>query len=310
MFAFDPVFRRVFVDHLSAGGARISWEYTPGFDPASAVVARIEVGNTGLPDADDWKDAGVAGTNVFSLVDPVRRVSGGKLLRVHYRVVLFYDGLVARSQPVPALGWLLKSDWLQAREVVRQFRLQNQSPAMVHGWLLKRRWEGTPVQAGTPQANVNPLTGELLVPYRKAAAGVEFVGGYFPPIPYSVTPMSLGGHLIRRDDGQARGTVDDKAQRRVVAEAFPMAASGDVFVSDAVDLRYAIHDVDDAAIIRDVPVLLTLSLRQLEFTDPAYQVVVPDSASWGGIENATLGANGLLGPDSQLPAYQFGPDGQ
>jgi hypothetical protein len=320
MFAYDAVFRRIYVDHLRAGGTRVSWEYTPGFAAQllTPLTARLQWGSTGQGDADDWQDTGIQGSDVFSLVDPAQHLQSGKLLRLHYRVQLSWGSTTVVSQPAPALGWLLKSDWLQAREVIRQFRIQNRNPAMVHGWLLKRRWSGTPIAPGQATSNLNPLTGALSVPERAGTAGTEFVGGYFPPVPYSVVPMTLGGHYLEKDSGQARGTIDDMAQRRVVAEAFPMVASNDVFVSDAIDYRYVIHEVQDAAIIRDVPVLLTLNMSQLPFDDPAYQVEVPNQANWGGLENSNVGGAppyqappvpGVLGTACHFNSCQFGPLG-
>src|SRR6185437_10363200 len=185
----------------------------PEFLEPGPYVCRLEVGSTGDPQADDWADCGVEAQNVTCLVDPARHLLGGLVASTHYRVVVATGLAEHVSPPVPVFGTLPKRDWLECREVIRQFRLRNRTKAGSTGWLLKKRFTGVVPQANTAYAPTDYLTGGLLDTQREDTYGTEFAGGYYAPVPFEAA-LDPAGLDPRRDPSGARGTVDDAATVR------------------------------------------------------------------------------------------------
>lgn len=275
----DAVFSRVMVDHLVRGVTRVSFELFYQFPDPPPWHFRLQVGETGVPAADDWADVGLPVTDAFALVDPARR-DFGQLRTVHYRVVLETARGAYTSRPAAALGLLGVHDWLLAREVVRKELLRHRL-ATVDGWLLKRRRSG-PAQPAAAAADpttgvLDPLTGDIIARTGPAAAttlGTEFVGGYYAPAPFALDVDDLAS--FDAVDPAVTGTTDRDAFRaKARALLIPALAYRDVFVARHSDLRYELGRVEVAAHQRGVPLVGNVAARLLPFADIVYTIPVP-----------------------------------
>jgi len=271
MLTRDLVFDRVTVDFASPNFARVAWSYHRNFIDPEPYQTQLQFGYTGTPDADDWTDVGSPATNVFVTTDTVRRAFQVKEWDLHYRVKLVTPSDTYYSDAQQAHGILTKSDWLKAREIVRQQRLLHNKYTGWEGFLLKRKRRGTPPAAKPVQnRTIDPLTGDIVSTKRTEAAGTAFVDGYFTPVPISLELTPEAHNTERQDADRNRDMVVQGAR----VSAFPMIATEDVFVHAHSDRRYIIRPVRAVAQHRGVPLVLELELRQVEATDPVYNIAV------------------------------------
>ena len=263
----DAVFKRITVDHVVEGGTRISWDLQDAFKDVGPYTYQLQVGETGVDGADDWTDVGAAEVDVFFIIDAAKRMYGNRLTH-HYRLQLTTASAGYTSKPAPVYGVLSKRDWLLARAIIRRELLRHEKKASPNGYLLRRKWTGAVV----PDTDVvDPLTGEIIKVENTTGEGTAFVGGYYAPVAMF---MDLSPETNHTQRDQNRGTVNDMTvQGRAIA--FPQLNSKDIWVSDTSDRRYKIHQVQNVAEIRAVPLVVKVTLKPIPFKDPAYDVAVP-----------------------------------
>jgi hypothetical protein len=264
----DAVFSRVSVDHLVGGGSRVSWELQKTFTDATPHTFQLQVGNTGVADADDWADTGAAVVDTFYATDSSQRVYG-KRLTTHYRVKLTTSGGTYYSKVVATYGLLSQRDWLIAKSIVRKELLRHEKKASPNGFFLKRKWR----EAATVVDHnvVDPLTGDVIKTINTPGKGTSKTGGYYDPVAMFMD-LSPETHNIKSDQ-QGRGTIDDvRITGRAIA--FPQLNAKDVWVDATSDKRYFVHSVQHAAEIRGVPIIVNVELRPAAFNDPVYEVTI------------------------------------
>lgn len=264
-------FESVTIDHLVVGVTRVTWQLVSGFSGRTPFRYRLESGQTGLPNADDWVAVTQDVENVFALTDSSRR-NFGKQLVTHYRVVLIDDNDVEYpSAAVPTLGQLRGREWTLAKELLRKEILRMKNWAGVSGFLLKRRRDGE-VCPRCVHDGANMVTDSACPVCR----GTRYVGGYFSPYPctYSEVPAYDGREHI--DDQNLWMSLPLAGKARFAG--VPLLSSLDVFVDDGSDLRYYVHNVAWPAKIRNVPIIQEVELRQAPFDDPIYLIQVPRRA--------------------------------
>ena len=148
-------FRRVSVDNMVRGVTRVWWQLEPTFNEPGPRVFQLQVGNTGLRDAIDWRNVGAPVTDGYLAHDDAWRATGSDLV-THYRVTLTTNNEVYISQAVNCFGELSERDWVLAREVLRKEQLRHKYVS-VDGYLLK------PYRFGRPCKKCrDELTGETL----------------------------------------------------------------------------------------------------------------------------------------------------
>lgn len=271
-------FQRVNVDYMIRGTARITWSLARHIlDPNPATWSyQLQVSThnmspsykqDGTPRTDDWIDVGSPVVNAAQLTDSTRRAFG-KSLTVAYRVKLTTSTSPLReywSPPASTLGNLNKQDWLRAQEVIRKELLSHSKATSVSGWLLRRKRTGT-----TCSKCIDPATGDVTLSKCDVCKGTRFTDGYFAAIPNvwcRLDPTGVREHRNLQGPGSEK---QDTTTGRMVA--VPDVESFDVWVSEATDLRYILHTITPAAVIRHVPLVLSVEARQAAFDDVVYTI--------------------------------------
>lgn len=144
-------FRRMAVDYLSEGAARVTWEFDRQMTDPDPYVYQLQASQSGTPGTDDWDDAGPPVRDALYLLDPSKRLWGMSNV-LHYRVVLTTPSGTYTSPPVAAEGLLDRQGWLMTQEVLRKELLMLRGLLRQDGYLLKAKRYGTPCTCVDPQS--------------------------------------------------------------------------------------------------------------------------------------------------------------
>lgn len=259
----NNVFRRLIVDYLVQGDARISWELDRHFVDPGNYVYQLQTSQSGVITGDDWVNVGAPATNVFFLIDPAKRIYG-KTATVHYRVLLTSDVATYISQLANVLGRLDEHGWLMAQEIVRKETLRHRLFGSTHGYLLKARRYGTVCDC------VDQRTNEVTDADCPECFGTGYMTGYYPQVSCEF------GDLTPEETREYRNLQGTGTEKAVVLHgrflAFPPLIQGDVWVAKHSDERYMVHSVKELGCWRSVPLIIEAELRQLPFSDIRYTV--------------------------------------
>ncbi len=261
------VFDRVVVSYVIAGGTRIMWELLPTFMDHGPLTFQLQVGETASNDADDWLDVGLPVVDQYYAVDAEQRV-WGKTNFTHYRIKLTTPTGEYVSTPVGGMGILDHRDWLLARNLLYQRRIQQRlGPGGQRGYLLKRRWTGTPCQTC-----LDLQTEEVRNPDCPSCFGTGKECGYYYPQSCIWATLNHKGYRAKTDAN--RWTVND-----IVCKAeflcTEMLGEEDIWVAAKTDDRYYVHEVQHTAEIRGVPLVADVVLRLVPFSSPIYAIEIP-----------------------------------
>lgn len=262
-------FRRLSVDHMVNGVTRVWWEYLDGFADEGPYVTQLQVSQAGHNNATDWVNVGLPATDTNYLNDETQRVYG-RTLDLSYRVALTTATGVYVSQPVQCWGELSEKDWLLAREIVRKETVRQSGLAGRQGYLLKRR------RTGAVCSCVDPLTGEVVNSDCPECYGTGIKTGYFAPQPcvcFAVEPRDQQEELEFDSRGQ---TAPSMSQARALA--VPPINERDIWVDANSDERWSVEKVTHAAELRGVPLVVSLVLCQVPFSDIIYKIPVGGEA--------------------------------
>ena len=263
-----PVFDRVVVSYVVAGGTRVMWTLLPTFTDPPPYTFRLEVGQTADNNAGDWEPVGGPVENAFFAVDPDQRV-WGKTNWTHYRVRLSTALGEYVSEPTGGKGTLSRVDWLRARNMARFERNRMRLGAGQDGYLLKRRVTGQKCRVCLDRA-----TDEVRDPDCPSCYGTGFECGYFYPVSCVWADFSPKARRTDLDAGQSRGTVDDVVvQARMIAT--DLMEEDDVWVNRVTDDRYYVHRVTNLAEVRGVPVIANVEMRPIPFSSVVYSIEIP-----------------------------------
>lgn len=264
-------FRRVSVDHMVRGTTRVWWQLDPRFNEPGPYVFQLQVGKTGLRDADDWRSVGDPVTNAYLAYDPEWRSSGYELLS-HYRVTLTTPTNLYVSQAASCFGELNERDWVLSREIIRKELLRHKYVS-VPGYLLKRMRFGKPCDRCR-----DPLTQETTDSDCPQCNGVGFDVGYHPPL--AMQCWDLSPQVIQEKiDSQLRGNTRDNSAVTARVIGFPALNKRDIWVNGASDERWMIDGIQIAAAMRNVPLVYSVQLSLLPFTNRAYAIEVGGEAA-------------------------------
>lgn len=259
-------FRRVSVDHMVRGVTRVWWQLEPLFNDPGPYVFQLQYGNTGIPDSPDWHNVGSPVTDGYVAHDDVWR-SASSDLTLHYRVTLTTPTDTYVSQPVNCFGELPERDWLIAREVIRREQLRHKYVS-VSGYLLK------PYRFGRPCKRCrDSLTGEPLDSNCGVCNGTGFEVGYHPPLPMQCWDLSLQ-NITEHQDLQMKGTTRENAVVTARVIGFPALNRNDIWINGKSDERWLIHAIQVAAALRGVPLIYTVQMGLIPFSNPAYGIEI------------------------------------
>jgi hypothetical protein len=263
--ADTPVFRRVAVDFMTLGGARIQWELEPRFHALEPFTYQLQTAESDVAGA-NWTNAGPPVTNVFSVIDPTRRAYG-KELNVFYRVKLTtFLGEEYTSPAAAVLGNLDIRSWRWAREFVRKemLRLKNLHVG-IDGVLLKTKRSGTPCPTC-----LDPFTTEVTDSGCPDCYGTRWLGGYYAPVPAIFGDVNQGNRYFQRDLS-GEGMVNPDAQEGMFL-ALPFLSTGDIWINKDTDNRFHVHEIKVRVHLAGVPILTYVQLRTIPTDNVVYTV--------------------------------------
>lgn len=263
----DNVFDRILVwPQISAGDTKVEWSLLTSFADPGPYVFQLQVGRTGVPDADDWTDVGSTVTDTYYALDSTKRVYG-KFQWTHYRVKLTTGSATYYSRPTPSTGVLKVPDWNRAKEIIRMEKLRLVQAAGQEGYLLKRRLFG---QRCTLCTDI--LTQDVSNNQCTECYGTGFTYGYYDPYPCFYVEQSTISH--RNHLNLSRSTVDDNPviSGRMIND--PQVFSRDVWVDKTSDTRWQLHSVRSLAEIRGVPLIVSAEMRLIPYSDIVYTIPI------------------------------------
>lgn len=259
-------FRRVSVDNMVRGVTRVWWQLERAFNDPGPYVFQLQYSNTGLRDSPDWHNVGTPLTDGYVAFDDAWRTTGSELT-LHYRVTLTTLKDIYVSQAVSCLGELPERDWLIAREVVRKEQLRHKYVS-VEGYLLK------PYRYGRPCTRCRDvLTQEVVDSQCPICNGTGFEVGFHPPLPMQCWDLSNQTISVHQD-GNIKGTTRENAEVTARVIGWPALNRDDIWVNGSSDERWLIHDIQVAAALRGVPIVYTVRMGLLPFSNPAYAIEV------------------------------------
>lgn len=258
-------FARVKVDYVVQGGARIFWEMNRHFIDPGPYSFQLQIGRTGVQDADDWIDLGTPVVDTYQTFDPDQRIFG-KTQDVHYRLMLTTLTGVYTSMIADTDGLLIKRDWINYREITRKEMLRHRVHTSINGFLLKVRRYGPRCLVCT-----DPLTEEVRKTNCPDCYGTGFQFGYFEPLPATYADVSLQDNREHRNP-QVGMEKQDVISARFIGD--PQLYSYDVWVNAYSDERHYMHKITEKAHVRGVPLIYDAELRLAPFTDVVYTVPI------------------------------------
>jgi len=263
----DPVFDRVVIDHLHAGGSRVSWRMREDFADPSPWQFELQVGESAVQSANDWSTVASVTDGGVLVDDTPRDVSVNPT--THYRVKLVSESGTYYSKPEPSWGTINRRDWLLACAIARREMLRLRVNAAEPGWLFKRR-KKTAVVPDTKV--VDFLTREIRSTRNTAGVGTDRIGGFFNPVLHYIDLDPAVRYSHRDAD---RGNVDDVVTLGQCL-AFPQLEHGDVWATATGDARFQIHEVTTVCAFRNIPLIVNPKVYRLSPSDPVFELPLPD----------------------------------
>ena len=259
-------FRQVAVDSMIRGVTRVWWQIEPTFNDPGPRVFQLQFGNTGLRDANDWRNVGGPVVDGYVAFDDAWRNFSSDLL-THYRVTLTTGTDIYVSQAVSCFGELAERDWVLAREVIRKEQLRHKYVS-VSGYLLK------PYRFGRPCKRCrDELTGEVLDSNCPVCNGTSFEVGYHPPLAMQCWDLSTQTIAEHQDD-QLKGTTREEAEVTARVIGFPTINRNDIWVNGSSDERWLVHKIEVAAAMRGVPLIYNIQMGLIPFSSPIYAIEI------------------------------------
>lgn len=263
------VFERVSVYPKISGGTRVEWDLSSRFTDPAPHTFQLQVGSTGSSSADDWANVGAAAAGVFFLTDSTKRVYG-RTQWTHYRVKLTTSRGTYYSRPQGCFGVLDHRNWRLAREILRrELLLLKKGPGGQQGYLIKMRYTGSPC----PRC-LDYQSSEVRDADCDVCLGTGILRGYYDPIPCIYAALDPGPTGDKRS-GERMGMVNEVAATARML-AVPQLTSGDLWVDKDTDLRWVIHDIQNIAEFKGVPLVCKVHLRLAPFSnDTIYGIEIP-----------------------------------
>lgn len=186
---------------------------------------------------------------------------------VYYQVYLI-DGNGTRHpgpwQPYHS-NWS-RRDWRLAREITRKEALVMRKFSGAYGWLLKRRYWGSPCPVC-----VDPVTAQVDEANCSTCFGTRFEEGYHTPAECWLV-LERAGRQSALDENTGHQKATEVAAR---ALAYPPIETGDIWVQAHTDQRYRVQSpISSLAMHRGIPLVNQVQLIELPRSDSVYELEV------------------------------------
>lgn len=255
-------FRRVYVEPLPDNQLKVSWQLKRNHPLKQPIKFQVEY-NENYSDPEFWE----TGAEVINKTDVVliRPQRSGRINRLGIRVkAIDKNELIVYSFVVPAFGLLTERQWCYILSIIRRHTVYPRNAPYNIGYLLKRRWFGTPCSCR------NDITKEIVDTYCEICYGTGIAGGYWKAWEGRLIDVSTKNIITRRDPHLTRGVVDAQVISGVIPAIIPVDV-GDVWVNISTDTFYYVRMIRNRAEINGIPVEQLLELGPAEFTDPIYR---------------------------------------
>lgn len=259
-------FRRVSVDNLVDGEARIWWQIEPTFREHGPYVFQLQVGSTDLDEGIDWQNVGAPVINGFVAIDPVRR-ERGSVLTTCYRVTLTTPYATYVSAAAQVNGELNDKDWLMAREIIRKEKLRH-NKVSINGYLIKALRYGKLCPRCLDAMTREPTDNNCPV-----CLGTGFERGFHPAVPMQC--WDLSPQIIdETQDIRLKGTSRENAYVVARVIGYPALNNYDVWVNAQTNERWLLREIKVAAALRGVPLIYEVRMGLIPFHNGIYKVSV------------------------------------
>lgn len=254
------------------GTTRVWWQLEPDFNDPGPYVFQLQVGGTGLAEADDWRDILAPIVNGYSAYDN-KRHDAGSVITAHYRVTLTTGAGKYVSSPSPSTGELADNEWVLAREILRKETLRHRKVS-IGGFLIKAFRYGAPC----PRCR-DKLTEESSDIDCPVCYGTSYENGYHPAAPLQCWDITPGMLEQEESDDQLVGTTRRNALITARVIGFPALNSRDVWVNGSSDERWLVRAIKIAASMRGVPLVYEVQMELLPLTNIIYQLPLTSAES-------------------------------
>jgi len=264
-------FRRVSVDHMIHGITRVWWQLEPEFNDPGPYTFQLQVGGTGLAEADDWQDILAPIVNGYFALDD-KRHDAGTVITAHYRLALTTPRGHYVSSPAPSTGELAEHDWLLSREIIRKESLRHRKMS-VGGYLLKAFRYGSPC----PRCR-DRLTDESADIDCPQCYGTSYENGYHPAL--ALQCWDLSPQVIEEEvDATLKGSTRNNGSITARVIGFPALNSRDIWVNGATDERWVLRAIKVSASLRGVPLVYDVQMEIIPLTNVAYHIPLTSAES-------------------------------
>jgi len=267
----EQVFEAVHVSYLMRGGTYVMWSINPNLEIPGPWTFQLQFSREPRQSG-SWENVGLPVTNSFYAIDSDRRYYG-QSIDAFYRLQMTAVGFSATSRIFSVDGVLSPRDWRIAQEILRKERLRAGYTA-VDGYLLRRRNTGADCSRC-----VDIQTGEPMDPNCPNCLGTGKECGYYYPLSCVWADLNPATRDLKIDDGLSRGTVEDVQISARMLVMPPFLSAFDVWVDDRMDQRYSVGSIRHVAAIRSVPLIASVELQLLPYTDTTYQINIPQQTA-------------------------------
>ena len=265
-----PVFDRVFVDYLTLGCTRVSWDMNAHFREPEPWVFQLQESEADISSA-NWHNIGAPVTNTFLAIDPGQEYCGKEETAFYRVAVTTAIGNTYYSASEPAEGVLDFKNWHFAQELVRKESLRLRRLGVgQEGFLLKAKRSGTPCTQC-----LDRYTGEVTDSNCTVCFGQRWIGGFYDPVPAYFGDFPPPNSYMNRELEQGEGMVNTQITQGIFV-AMPFVSMNDVFVNKTSDIRYQIHSSKILTHLRGVPVIHSVEMRRIPTDWIVYQIQVPE----------------------------------
>lgn len=263
---------RIFPSHGTRSAA-ITWTVSSSVAAGNVYVARSY---NGLPET--WQTLNPASPVASGLglyTDASLDINSGST-EVYYRLMLVAAGQEDLfSEPVSIHNLVTPAEYGIARGIMHRLyhimRSRNGYPV----------WWCVPLTFGTPSPRKDPDTDEILglecpnTPEEESAYGLEFVGGFHPPVLTWIMPRQVRKHT--KSDSAEETHVEEDDEVAVTSLAWPIPSRGHMLVEPVTDRRYLIKDEITPHMLRGIlPVTFDFDMQYLPHGDPRYRFPMPE----------------------------------
>ena len=233
----------------------LTWTLEPGYDYPEEFLLKVENSRAGGP----WETLADDVKGQCSFVD-ARRRNWNKHMNEHYRLRLFVNANEQYVSDIVEAGRVTSYPFsTEASNAIRQIEAAIEQSG-VTGLLLKRKTFGTRCPLCTDfsgQSTVNE--------HCPRCFGTGIDGGFYPGITMNLIKDKI--------DTAESNTQLGWAQTEIVTGrciAYPWIKVNDIWVEDHTNYRYRLSACTPSASYRTTPLVYTVKMSRLEYTDAAY----------------------------------------